>query len=103
MSTKNTLFDNPYINNIKKNMSKEDIKKYEEIGKAMYNTMDFEKGKPIGTEEPIENIKIQLRSGLHPSMLDEDEKKFMNEYGGKEWWKEWGYEKEDITEIKTLK
>ena len=47
-------------------------------------------------------IKVveSLKSGLHPSMLEEDEIKVLEEVYGKEWYKKWNYEKEDLKEIR---
>lgn len=48
-------------------------------------------------------IKLQLSDGLHPSFLEKDEKYFLSATFGEEWYKEWGYVKEDLDDIVTFK
>jgi len=47
-------------------------------------------------------VEHQLRSGLHPSMLEKDEKNLLVKIKGEEWYKNWGYVKEDLDNIVTL-
>lgn len=48
-------------------------------------------------------IKRQLSDGLHPSFLEKEEKDFLSDKLGEEWYKEWGYVKGDLDDIVTLK
>lgn len=48
-------------------------------------------------------IKLQLSDGLHPSFLEKEEKDFLSATFGEEWYKEWGYVKEDLNDIVTFK
>ena len=61
----------------------------------------------IEPEEQMAEAKLYLRelikSGLHPSHMEENEKAVMENEYGKEWYKEWGYVKEDLDRIVTLK
>ena len=61
-------------------------------------------GKSINpVTDSIAYIKLQLSDGLHPSFLEKEEKDFLSAQLGKEWYKEWGYVKEDLDDIVTLK
>jgi hypothetical protein len=40
-----------------------------------------------------------LESGLHPSFLTYEEKSFMENYLGKEWYKEFGYLENDLHRV----
>jgi hypothetical protein len=48
-------------------------------------------------------IRLQLSDGLHPSFLEKEEKYFLSSNLGEDWYKEWGYVKEDLDDIVTLK
>ena len=105
MSRKPTgdLFDNPMVRSAYKAMTPEQRDSYKAKGEDLYGNFDFE-------NETIENslrdasveISEQLKAGMHPSFLDENEKTIMEEVFGKEWFKKWGYKKEDLFEIITL-
>jgi hypothetical protein len=102
------LFDNPMTRAALAAMSDEQKRKYKEIGEEMYGHIDFEDSKvlnniPPPMEEALAYIKEQLKSGLHPSALDDNEKIFLSDALGEEWYKSWGYVKEDLNEIVTLK
>ena len=58
---------------------------------------------PDSAEEFLAYIQEQLKSGLHPSFLEDNEKEFLVESLGKDWYKKWGYVEKDLSEIKTLK
>ena len=101
------LFDNPMVNAARAAMSDEDKKKYEEIGEQLYNTIDFEKTDYNDPDqkmaEAVACIEAQLQSGLHPSFLEKNEKAVLDDVRGNEWYKKWGYVKEDLDKIVTLK
>jgi len=101
------LFNNPMIDAALKALSPEDLEKYKAIGEAMYGSVDFQDSKilnntPAPMYEAAAYIKEQLKSGLHPSMMDDDEKRLMVELFGEEWYKDWGYIEADLTDIVTL-
>lgn len=101
-----SLFNNPMIENLKKTMKKEDLENYEKIGQHMYGSIDFESGKanePFMMTDALANLIGMIKSGLHPSMLTDDEKFFLKEMKGDEWYKSLGFVKEDLDEIVTLK
>ncbi|OUW96008.1 MAG: hypothetical protein CBD97_02005 [Pelagibacteraceae bacterium TMED237] len=108
------LFNNPMIDEAKKAMSKKDIERYEKIGEEIWKNIDFvnndviTEGNIINTVTPemkegINQIIAQINSGLHPSMLEDNEKIFMADALGKEWYLKWGYLKEDLDNIITYK
>ena len=39
---------------------------------------------------------------FHPKIVNDDEKKVLEEVYGKEWYKKWDFTKEDLTEIVTV-
>ena len=101
------LFNNPMINAAREAMSSEDLEKYRKLGESMYANIDFEKAAvnniPPEMEDFLVYINSALKSGLHPSMLLSDEKKFMNEIVGEKWYEKYGYIKEDLDDIVTVK
>ena len=101
------LFNNPMINAVRESMSAEDLEKYKRIGESMYANIDYEKAAvsnmPPEMEDYLVYINGAIKSGLHPSMLSTDEKKFMNEIVGEKWYEDYGYTKEDLDDIVTVK
>ena len=107
------LFDNPMVRQAKANMTPEELQRLQEIGEQMFRGISYEtnvvnEGNVINTltpemKEGLEHIKAQLQSGLHPSMLDDNEKTFMVQALGSEWYLKFGYVKEDLKEIVTCK
>lgn len=105
--TTGTLFNNSMVESALRALSPEDIARYRAIGEEMYGTVDFEESKVLNnTPAPMYEagayIREQLKAGLHPSMMDSDEKRLMEELFGKEWYVEWGYVEGDLTDIVTL-
>lgn len=105
--TTGSLFNNPMVESALKAMSPEDLHRYREIGEKMYGTVNFEDSQIINNVPPPmyeagAYISEQLKSGLHPSMMDDDEKRLMEELFGKEWYTKWGYVEADLTEIVTV-
>ena len=104
----NDLFDNPMTRSALSALSKEDKDKYKEIGEHMYGRINYEDGKYFNNMdenmlEAVAYIESQLLSGLHPSMLEDKEKVLLFEAGGNEWYLKWGYIKEDLDNIITVK
>ena len=107
-----SLWNNPMINNARKNMSPEDLEKYRKMGESMYADIDFPTSTIITEDnnlnlpehmvEALMYIIETIKSGLHPSMLEENEIKLLEEAYGIEWYKQFGYVKEDLTDIVTL-
>jgi len=104
---KSNLFDNPMVTSAKKAMTKKDLDKYQQLGESMYRDINFETSIVNNLPQPMVDAAIyvesMIKSGMHPSLLDENDKNVMNEVYGDEWYKKYGYIKEDLTEIVTLK
>ena len=92
-------------------LSESDKDKYRQIGKDMYETLNFQTGElydnngnvPLPMVDAVLHIKNQLDSGLHPSLLDNNEKRVMSEIEGNTWYTKWGYIEEDLDTIVTVK
>lgn len=117
MSEKNieTLWDNPMINMARKNMPPEELEKYKKLGESMYGDVDFPTSKIINNnEQAIDSnlpehmvdaviyLQEAIKSGLHPSMLEDNDVKLLEEAYGKEWYKQFGYVEEDLKDIATF-
>jgi hypothetical protein len=104
---KSTLFDNPMIESARKAMSKKDLDRYQKLGESMYKDINFETSSVNNLPQPMINAAIyvesMIKSGMHPSLLDENDKNAMLEVYGEEWYKKYGYVKGDLTDIITLK
>ena len=107
-TSKNTLWDNEMINYAKKNMSKEDLERYQKIGESMFKDIDFETSGPTDEKknhdasvliDSVAYIVEGIKSGLHPSYLTVDEKNVMKEYYGEKWYEKYNYQLEDLDEI----
>jgi hypothetical protein len=101
------IFSNPMIQAAKKALSKEDRERYAKLGEELFKNIDFEKCNvdniPPIMEESIMYIESMLKSGLHPSMLNDDEKFILKDVLGEKWYEKYGYVKEDLDDIVTLK
>ena len=107
-SKQDTLWDNPMTRSAMKAMSPEELQRYKDIGESMYGNVNFEASKvlnniPPPMEEAVAYVEESLKSGLHPTMLEENEIALLVDVRGALWYKMWGYEEEDLTEITTLK
>jgi len=106
-SANDTLFNNPFIDAARQSMTKEQLDDYERKGKCMFEDIDFDKvnetGLPPFVEEPTAQIEECIKSGLHISMLTDNEKNVMKEVFGEKWYQKYGYVKEDLDDIVTIK
>jgi len=112
MSTKENksgLWDNDMVKSALKSMSPADIERYQKIGESMYKDLNFEtscienkNNMPPFMVDALAYIEESLNSGLHPSMLSDDDKNILNEAYGKIWYKKWGYVEGDLTDIVTI-
>jgi hypothetical protein len=101
------LFDNPMTRAAAEALSEQDKEKYKRIGESLYGTVDFENGEnmdniPLPMADAVAYLEAQLKSGLHPSMLESNEKTLLENVYGKEWYTKWGYVAGDLTEIITF-
>jgi len=102
------LFDNPMVRSALAAMSPEDKEKYKQIGEKMYGSLNFEDARYLinpdtQMTEALGCLESQIRSGLHPSDMEENEKAILVDAYGDEWYKKWGFVKEDLSEIVTTK
>lgn len=98
------LFNNPMVQSAKKAMRKEDLQRYKDWGEAIFtDDIDYETASvtkyPPPMLDALAYIENAVKSGQHPSTLTVDEVKLLNEMRGKEWYKKWGYEEGDLTDI----
>lgn len=94
------LFDNLAVQKLKDSLTPEEKAKYEKIGNEMYNSINFETGESEETMTDVfTQLKSMINSGLHPSFLTYEEKSFMENYMGKEWYKEFGYLECDLNRV----
>ena len=102
------LFNNPMIRAAEAALSDKDKARYKELGEEMYGSLNFEENKVINNipppmQEAVTYLEYQLRSGLHPSDMEEKEKILLQDIYGEEWYKKWNFVKEDLNEIFTIK
>jgi hypothetical protein len=107
---KPSLWNNDMVNNALKSMSPKDLQHYKKLGESLYKDLDFETSKvkndanlPPFMTDAIAYLVETLKSGLHPSMLEPEDKKLLEEVYGDEWYKKWGYVEGDLTDIVTIK
>ena len=103
----NNIFENQMIKAAISALSEEDKKRYKMIGDHLYGRINFEdcqslNNMPPSMAEAVAYLETQLQAGFHPSMLDENEKALLVDRYGDEWYREWGYIKEDLVDIITI-
>lgn len=104
----NTLWNNPMVNAARQNMTPEQKEAYKKMGEHIYGHNNFEEdGFFDDIEKPIKDAAIYLKeavkSGLHPSMLNDNEKKILSDIFGEKWYEEFDYIEDDLEKIVTLK
>lgn len=105
-----SLWNNSMVQSALSSMSYDDLQRYKKIGESMYSDIDFETSTitdsnnvPFFLTDAAAYIVDMIKSGLHPSDLSDNEKFIMESVLGKEWYKEYGYVENDLTEIYTIK
>jgi len=101
------LFDNPMTRAAIAALSEKDKALYKTIGEHLYGRINFEDGQSLNNMPPpmveaVIYLEILLRSGLHPSMMNDNEKAFMVDARGDKWYEDWGYTQQDLNDIVTL-
>ena len=104
----NDLFDNPMVHAALAAMSPEEKENYQRIGEQMYGNMNFEDARFLinpdsKMNEALACLESQLRSGLHPSDLEDNEKAVLKDAYGDNWYEKWGFVHEDLVKIVTVK
>ena len=107
MQQENDLFNNPMVKSAMDAMPDSEKKRYKIIGEEMYDNINFEDSKilnnfPEPMQEYLVYITEQLKSGIHPSDLENNEKNFLKDTFGEKWYTRWGYVEDDLHYIKTL-
>lgn len=102
------IFNNAMTRSAMSALSKEDLERYKEIGKQLYDGIDFEDSRilnnmPPPMAEAVAYVLESIKSGMHPSMLAENEKELLKDAYGEKWYEKYGYVEGDLTEIVTLK
>jgi len=102
------LFNNDMFKAALEALSDEDKEKYKLIGEELYGKTDFVNSGIIPTNgsnssELIAHVENQLMSGIHPSDMEDGEKLIMEDAYGDTWYIKWGYTKEDLDDIVTVK
>ena len=80
-----SLFNDPYLANMKKNLPPEIRKEYEEIGKEMYSFDYTSNGEEFELKQKAEKIIKVLKLGLEVSDLKDDEKEILRKFLGDDW------------------
>jgi len=110
------IFSNPGIQEALLRMPPEQVEYFRKMGEEMYKGMDVMEGNEGGVDlenmngtldtaqteqmhEAHANIVNQIRSGMHPSYLEEEEKEVMKRVYGKEWYAAFGFEEEDVDDF----
>lgn len=98
------LFADSALQNAYKSLTPEQREKYRKIGEHMYGDLNFKEGQVMDSiappfEEAAVYIGEGIKSGLHPSFLDENEVAVMVQVYGEEWYEKWDYKKEDLDEV----
>lgn len=98
------LFSNPAILTALKGMTVEQRARYKVLGEEMFGSLNFTDGRIMNTmdtpkEEQAWYIAEGIKSGLHPSYLENNEKEILEEVYGKYWYKSFGYTKKDLRHI----
>lgn len=102
------LFNNPMVTAALAAMSPEDKEQYRLIGEQMYGNINFEDARylrnpEVQMSEALACLESQIRSGLHPSDMSDNEKAVLKDAYGEQWYEKWNFVKEDLTQITTVK
>lgn len=108
------IFSNPQIQRAKESLTPQMRAQYEQLGESIWSQMEASQmsisnstgenvnftgeNLPPPVEEAAAHIAEALKSGMHPSLLEEDEKKVMSECFGTTWWRKWNYQDDEMKE-----
>lgn len=87
--------------NVEKGMSDEQIENLKILGEKFHESFDISQGtvtdlNQINMEEALAYVVESLKSGIHPSYLDENERAVLVAGFGEKWYENWGYREEDL-------
>lgn len=98
MNFDDSLFNNELVRNAIKNLTPEQLQMYKNIGKEMYENLDSYTSKDVNFQDidsimsdAVKYIEEGLKSGLHPSLLEDNEKIIMQSTYGEKWYEKYGY------------
>lgn len=95
------LFNNPFIDAAKKSMSIQQIEAYRKMGEKYFSVWDFDKGNPEEIlDVAVAELSEAIKSGLHPTDLEENDIAILNAKLGKDWYTRFGYEEEDLKTVR---
>jgi hypothetical protein len=93
------IWNNPLVKDIEKQMSEKDKEAYKIQGEHMYNSISFENPEQDRINDLVAYIAETLKSGMHPSYLSEEDRQLLETVYGKEWYKHFGYEKNELDTV----
>lgn len=87
--------------NVEKGLTEEQRRDLKTLGEKFHESFDVARGtvndlSSISMEESLAYTVEALKSGIHPSYLNEDERAILMAGYGEEWYTKWGYTKEDL-------
>ena len=87
--------------NVEKGMSEEQVEQFKKLGEKFHESFDVSTGTTtdinnICMEEALAYVCESLKSGIHPSYLDENERAIMVAGFGEKWFEKWGYTAHDL-------
>lgn len=94
------LFDS-IRKNVEKGLSAEQIDNMKVLGEKFHESFDVTRGTTYNTneicmEEALAYVVESLKSGIHPSFLNDDEKAILIAGYGDKWYEKWGYGSETL-------
>jgi hypothetical protein len=91
----------PYIEAALKSLTPEQKERYQKLGEAYFNDIDMEtstvNNNPV--DDTVAYLVTAVKSGLHPSYLDDSEKKFLKDALGEKWYEKYNFTDDDLKKI----
>lgn len=91
----------PFIEAAKKSLTPEQKEHYKKLGEAYFNDINMEtssiNNNPV--DDMVAYLVTAVKSGLHPSYLDDEEKKFLKDALGEKWYEKYNFTNDDLKKI----
>ena len=91
----------PYIESSMKSLTPAQKERYQQLGDAYFKDIDMETS--TVNNNPVDDLVAYLvtavKSGLHPSYLDDGEKKILKDSLGDKWYEKYNFTKDDLEKI----
>ena len=106
---KGSVFKDPNIKRLFDSLSTEEQERYQKIGQSIdydqVNNISVKKDDKIVTQydDAIAHLVESLKSGIHPSVLTDDEKNLLISKYGREWYLYFNYTETDLYVQPTFK